>query len=212
LLRVLQEKEVERIGGKATIKVDFRVIAATNRNLNKEVLEGRFRSDLYYRLHIFPIQLPPLRERKEDIPLLATYFAQMFSKKIGKPYVGISQTMLTEMLSYNWPGNIRELESIIEQAIILCDKGMLDWSRPQPLKSYSAVPVVPEVSFQSGISHRTIKSQREQWEEERIMQALAQAEGRIRGLGGAAELLGIKPTTLEAKMKKLGIQKRHMVL
>ncbi len=225
LLRVLQEKEVERIGGKTTVKVDFRVIAATNRDLEKEVLAGRFRSDLYYRLHVFPIQLPALRERREDIPLLATYFAQKFSRKMGKPFLGISPTTLAEMHAYEWPGNIRELENMMEQAVILSENCMVTWNRPVTNRpTHPAFPVVPRTPtppVTSAVSPppapraappaEDIKSQREYWEKERILQALLNSRGRIRGTTGAATLLGIKPTTLEAKMKKLGILKKHVM-
>ena len=121
LLRVLQEKEIERVGGKGSIKTDVRIIAATNRNLEKEVAEGRFRLDLYYRLNVFPIALPALRERTEDIPLLAIFFARKLCKKIGKPFQGISDKAMSELLQYQWPGNIRELENVIEQAVIIND-------------------------------------------------------------------------------------------
>ncbi len=210
LLRVLQEKEIERIGGKTTIPVDFRVIAATNRELEKEVTAGRFRSDLFYRLHIFPVQLPPLRERREDIPLLATYFGQKFSRKMGKPFAGILPATLTEMLSYDWPGNIRQLENAMEQAVILSGNRIIEWNRPVTNPSGNALPlqrtnpVLPPLP-----PDRDIKWQRTQWEKGRIMQALDKSHGRIRGTNGAAALLGIKPTTLEAKMKKLGILKKH---
>jgi transcriptional regulator with GAF, ATPase, and Fis domain len=225
LLRVLQEKEVERIGGKTTVKVDFRVIAATNRDLEKEVLAGRFRSDLYYRLHVFPIGLPALRERREDIPLLATYFAQKFSRKMGKPFLGISPTTLAEMHAYEWPGNIWELENMMEQAVILSENCMVAWNRPVTNRTaHPAFPVVPSTPTllatpavspppapRAAPPAEDIKSQREYWEKERILQALLNSRGRIRGTTGAATLLGIKPTTLEAKMKKLGILKKHVI-
>ncbi|QMU29764.1 sigma 54-interacting transcriptional regulator [Adhaeribacter radiodurans] len=212
LLRVLQEKEIERIGGKSTIPVDFRVIAATNRDLAKAVLEGKFRSDLFYRLHIFPIQLPSLRERNEDIPLLATYFAQRFSKKMGRPFLGITANTLSELLAYDWPGNIRELENVMEQSVILSEQHPLEWSRP-PAKRSSNIQLVTSLPNEQllGQPDNGIKAQRESWEKAQIMQALQLAQGRIRGTEGAAERLGIKATTLEAKMKKLGIYKEHVL-
>ncbi|GAB2563581.1 sigma-54-dependent Fis family transcriptional regulator [Spirosoma areae] len=212
LLRVLQEKEIERIGGKSTIHVDFRVIAATNRDLEKAVLEGTFRSDLFYRLHIFPIHLPSLRERSEDIPLLATYFTQKFSRKMGWPFPGISATTHAELLAYDWPGNIRELENVIEQAVILSEGRPLEWSRPLAKRAAPVLPATPVTEEEAaGRASSGIKSQRESWEKTQIMQALQLANGRIRGTDGAAERLGLKATTLEAKMKKLGIFKEHIM-
>jgi transcriptional regulator with GAF, ATPase, and Fis domain len=213
LLRVLQEKEIERIGGKSTISVDFRVIAATNRDLEKAVEEGKFRADLFYRLHIFPIQLPALRERREDIAILATYFAQKFSQKIGRPFLGISPHTLGELLAYHWPGNIRELENVMEQAVILSGPSPLEWSRPMAKRSVSSTIVpssFPNDEIPDGIE-RGIKSGRDNWEKAQIMQALQLSKGRIRGMQGAAQQLGIKATTLEAKMKKLGISKEHVL-
>ena len=131
LLRVLQEREIERVGGKGPILVDVRVIAATNRSLETEVNEGRFRLDLYYRLSVFPLLLPALHERREDIPLLAHHFAKKFCRKMGKPFRGISEPAMHELMAYSWPGNIRELENVIEQAVILNDgRRLLTWGRP----------------------------------------------------------------------------------
>lgn len=129
LLRALQEKEIERLGGNKVLPVDVRVIVATNRNLAQEVKAGRFRADLYYRLSIFPIHLPPLRERPEDIALLAEHFAQKYSRKLNNPYRGIKQKAMRQLLTYEWPGNIRELENLVEQAVILCAGTLLEWGR-----------------------------------------------------------------------------------
>jgi DNA-binding NtrC family response regulator len=196
LLRVLQEKEIERIGGKAPVKVDVRIIAATNRTLEKEVAEGRFRLDLYYRLNVFPVHLPPLRERREDIVLLAHYFLQHYATKNGKVITGIADRAIRHLLDYSWPGNIRELENLIERSVLLT-KGSLVNEIPLPVSS----------SFVTN-SHqpKTIHEN----EREHILSVLQQCGGRIRGKGGAAEILGVPPTTLASKMIKLGIKRSHI--
>jgi len=213
LLRVLQEKEIERVGGKVTIKVNVRVIAATNCHLENEVAEGRFRLDLYYRLNVFPLRLPGLRERKEDIRQLAAFFAQECCRRINKPFSGISPQMLSELESYDWPGNIRELENIIEQAVILSDgRSELTLKRPlqSPLHPKKGAPERSDQLF----SLRTLddfKEVQQQNERDYICFVLKKVNGRIRGKGGAAELLNEKPTTLETRMAKLGIQKKDIL-
>jgi len=206
LLRVLQEKEIERIGGKAPIKIDVRVIAATNRNLEKEVAERHFRLDLYYRLNVFPILLPALRERKEDIPQLANYFAKRFCSKFNKSFSGIKGQMMSELEAYHWPGNIRELENIIEQSVILNDgKSEISLKRVLPhtlnTESNGVTPVTTVTSLGD------IKNNMQRSEKEYICSILKKTNGRIRGKGGAAELLNQKPTTLESRIAKLGIKK-----
>ncbi|WP_052732744.1 sigma-54-dependent Fis family transcriptional regulator [Hymenobacter terrenus] len=201
LLRVLQEKEVERVGGKGPIACDVRIIAATNRDLEQEVRAGRFRQDLYFRLLVFPLLLPPLRERKEDIPALATHFLFQFTKKMGKPHKGISAAALREMMTYDWPGNIRELQHVLEQAVIVSTKPLLELARPlRPAASASVehCPAFRRLSLN-------------ELERQHIVATLRHTNGRIRGAGGTAELLNIKATTLEARMKKLGISKRYAV-
>ncbi|OQP44187.1 hypothetical protein A4H97_33520 [Niastella yeongjuensis] len=199
LLRALQEKEVERIGGKDSIKVDVRIIAATNRDLDKETAEGRFRSDLYYRLNIFPINLPPLRLRTEDIPLLAAHFIQRFSKKLGRHIDKISNSELQELRHYNWPGNIRELEHLIERSIILTTG---DTITNIPLPS----PKPKELNQpQQYSSLKTIDEN----ERDHILTMLKYCKGKVTGDGGAAQLLGVPNSTLSSKMKRLGIKKEH---
>ncbi|WP_207420188.1 sigma 54-interacting transcriptional regulator [Desertivirga brevis] len=208
LLRVLQEKEIERVGGKGPIKTDVRIIAATNRNLEKEVAEGRFRLDLYYRLNVFPIVLPALKERSEDIPLLANFFGQKLCKKIGRPFQGISDKVITELLNYQWPGNIRELQNIIEQAVIVNDgQSPLDLGRPlvNKITSNSSIGGLP--SFEHPKTLSEVKQLQQETEREYILSILKKANGRIRGKNGAAELLNLKPTTLESRMEKLGISR-----
>ncbi|MBT1707612.1 sigma 54-interacting transcriptional regulator [Fulvivirgaceae bacterium PWU5] len=196
-LRVLQEKEIERIGGSAPIKVDVRVIAATNRDLEKEVAEGRFRLDLYYRLNVFPIQLPPLRERKEDIPTLANHFVSYFSRKTGKKITGISAKVLQELQAYRWPGNVRELEHLMERSVLLAKGDTIrDIVLPDQKETNHATDA-PRV--------KTILEN----ERDHILEVLKKCEGKIWGAGGAAELLNVPPTTLQSKMKKLGIKKEH---
>lgn len=202
LLRVLQEKEVERIGGKAPVKVDVRVIAATNRSLEKEVAEGRFRLDLYYRLNIFPIQLPPLRERKEDIPVLVDHFVKQFSKKAGKAVNGVSASVLKELNAYHWPGNIRELENLVERNVLLTK---------EPVISKIVMPVSQtlEQTVIAAPADSRIKTIDEN-ERDHILSVLKKCNGKISGTGGAAELLGIPSSTLNSKIRKLGITKEHI--
>ncbi|GAB3800041.1 hypothetical protein GCM10028819_24560 [Spirosoma humi] len=216
LLRVLQEKEIERIGGKSPIKTDVRVVAATNRYLEKEVAEGRFRMDLYFRLATFPITLPSLRERPGDIPLLAQFFAQRSARKLGKPFRGISELALNELINYSWPGNIRELENVIEQAVIINDgQSPLTLGRPLINSLFSLTMSEPvtqsEASLKQGNSTpkdlQDVKQIQQETERDYILAILKQTNGRIRGSGGAAELLNLKPTTLEYRMEKLGIRK-----
>jgi transcriptional regulator with GAF, ATPase, and Fis domain len=205
LLRVLQEKEIERIGGRQTIPIDVRVIAATNRDLESEVAKGNFRLDLYYRLNVFPITLPALRDRREDIPLLASHFAHKFSKKTGRPFLGIKPAALEELTGYNWPGNIRELENVIEQAFVLNDgKSQLQWGRPLNNPTGTSIPATP-VSQATSLEH--IKEMQHVNERTYILSVLQKTNGRIRGAGGAAEILKLKPTTLESRIEKLGIRK-----
>jgi DNA-binding NtrC family response regulator len=212
LLRVLQEKEIERIGGKAPFRVNVRIVAATNRNLEKEVAEGRFRLDLYYRLNIFPVVLPPLRERKEDIRLLAHHFAVACSRRNNRPFHGIAPKMMAELEAWHWPGNIRELENVIEQSVILCDNtSPLELKRPLSSGSLTntTTGTIPQHHTEAK-SLTDIRKIQDDTEREYIMAILRKANGRIRGEGGAAQLLNLKPTTLESKMHKLGIKKEDL--
>jgi len=205
LLRVLQEKEIEYVGGGAVKKVDVRIVAATNRNLEKEVAAGNFRLDLYYRLNVFPITLPPLRERKSDINELAMYFADRFCKEFNKTFKGVAPAMLKEMHAYNWPGNIRELENVLEQSVILSDgKSALELMR-------SLTGAAPRITSSPNIETlQDVKFIQQETEKEYIISILKKSDGRIRGKNGAAELLNLKPTTLESKMTKLGIKKEDL--
>ncbi len=199
LLRVLQEKEIERIGGRVTIKTDVRVIAATNRNLEKEVAEGRFRLDLYYRLNVILITMPPLRERKEDILALAAHFLGIYNRKAGKAIKGISDLVMEKMKSYHWPGNIRELENLIEREVLL--------TRDDTINTM-ALPTMPVQTVFHVAENGVIQTMSEN-ERAHILSALKKCKGKIWGEGGAADLLNLPPTTLNSKMKKLGIRKDY---
>lgn len=192
LLRVLQEREIERVGSATTVHIDVRIIAATNRNLEKEVAEGRFRLDLYYRLNVFPVELPPLRERKEDIESLANHFLQKFAKDMQRPAPGISAAALLSLQQYEWPGNIRQLEHVIERQLILTTGNEIThFDIPDNLKT-TATPVDSFTSL-------------EEMERAHILKALQISGGKVSGSGGAADLLSIPAQTLYSKMKKLRI-------
>ncbi|MFT3794848.1 sigma 54-interacting transcriptional regulator [Flavobacterium sp.] len=201
LLRALQEKEIERVGGQNTIPVDVRIIAATNRDLQKEVLDGKFRSDLFYRLNVFPIALPPLRERKEDIPSLVTFFIKRFSRNGKHPVTGVTQSVLNLMTNYSWPGNVRELEHLIERSVLLADTNLIK-SVILPGKRINGDMLLP------GNEHFVMKTM-QQMERDYLLQVLQYCKGKIQGPGGAAELLDMPGTTLHSRLKKLGIQKKH---
>ena len=200
LLRALQEKEIERVGGKITIKVDVRIIAATNRDLEKMMGEGKFRNDLYYRLNIFPINLPPLRNRREDIPSLALHFVRRFSKKAGKQINSFNNRALMELVQYNWPGNIRELEHLIERSVLLANSGTIKEIHIPSQKNNLVIT--------AGSQEFIIKTIDEN-ERDYILKILKYVKGRIAGEGGAAALLGLPPSTLNSRMKRLGIRKEH---
>ncbi len=200
LLRAIQEKEIERLGGNETIKVDVRIIAATNRNLENEIAAGRFREDLYYRLFVFPIKLPPLRERLDDIPLLLQHFAGNAARRYERHIKGIDPACIPALLAYRWPGNIRELENLVERAVIAATDPYIMIVPPQSRRVASSSDTSPPPTTSLADAERTT-----------IIQALRQCNGKIRGPQGAAAMLDIKPTTLEARMKKLGIVKEHVL-
>lgn len=222
LLRVLQEKEIERLGGQTPIRVDVRIVAATNRDLEKEVAQGRFRMDLYFRLATFPLALPALRERPDDVPLLTRYFVRRIAQKLGRPMPDLSEALLGELSRYAWPGNIRELENVLEQALIVHNgSSPLALARPlgsSLLVSSSPLPIFSASGGESPIlsalenSPQDMRQRQQQAEREQIVTTLQLTNGRIRGQGGAAELLGLKPTTLEYRMEKLGIRKAISVV
>jgi formate hydrogenlyase transcriptional activator len=197
LLRAIQEKEIERVGGKKTIKVNVRIVAATNRDLQKEVDGGRFRGDLYYRLNVFPIFVPPLRDRLEDIPLLVTHFIQKLAKKTGRQAMTVSAKALDDLMRYNWPGNIRELENWIERSLLL-----------------SAGPVIQQVAVPGSgdllsriIDQDKIFKTLDENERGYIIEILRKCNWRVGGNGGAADILDVNTSTLHSRMRKLGIKK-----
>jgi len=194
LLRVLQEGEFERLGNPKTIKVNARIIAATNRDLELAIEKGDFREDLFYRLNVFPIYAPPLRDKKDDIPLLVAYFCDKLGAKIGKNIESVSQKAMDSLIEYNWPGNVRELENIIERAVIISETNILqpgDW-----------IPV-----NKTGLIESKEISTLEESERAHIIKSLELTGGRISGEKGAAKILGMNPSTLESKIRKLGIRK-----
>jgi len=200
LLRVLQEREIERIGSKTTMRVDVRIIAATNRDLEQEVEEGRFRADLFYRLNIFPIGLPPLRNRREDIPLLVTHFVQKLAKKTGVRIINVSKNALQQLMNYSWPGNIRELEHVIERSMLLADDGVIR-------EIY--LPAKKENGPRKNAVMEFIAKTIEENERDHILNTLKYCKGKISGNYGAAEFLGVPPSTLSSKLKRLGIGRGH---
>lgn len=197
LLRVLQEREYQRVGGNESLKTDVRVVAATNRDLQAAIAEGRFREDLFYRLNVFPIEVPALRERKEDIPLLVEYFVDRYASKAGKKITSINKKSMEMLQSYSWPGNIRELQNVIERSVIICDSENLSvdesWlGRSAPAADSGTQPLSEKLVAQ---------------EKEMIEAALAESKGRVSGPLGAAAKLGIPQSTLDSKIKALKIDK-----
>ena len=190
LLRVIQHNEFQRLGSSHTIKVDVRIVATTNRNLEEEVRNGRFRQDLYYRLNVFPITVPPLRQRKEDIPLMVQAFVERYARKLGRQITSIQKEAMKALQDYSWPGNVRELESIIERAVILC---------PGPI-----LQLVDKLEISSPQLSSTVRTL-EETERNQILKILSETQWRIEGKDGAAAILGLHPSTLRARMHKLGI-------
>ncbi len=215
LLRVLQEHEFERLGGRHSIKADVRVIAATNRDLTTAVAAGTFRQDLYYRLNVFPIPLPPLRARREDVPLLVHYFASRFAAKIGRKITHVPPETMQRLLAYSWPGNVRELENVIERAVILSPGPDLQVAPEMLMEATPAVSIVPAVPAppSGGISEPVdagppaVPVSLAEVERSHIVSVLKQTRWRIEGPRGAARVLNMQPSTLRSRLKKLGIQR-----
>ena len=205
LLRVLQEGEFEPVGSSRTQKVDVRVIAATNRDLKQATKEGKFREDLYYRLNVFPIELPPLREREDDISLLASTFTNKFAQRMGRLIEPLSEACIGRLKAYGWPGNVRELQNVIERAVITARDGRLNLDRalPESAKEMFAEEVL---SAETPKRVRTAK-ELEELERANLMAALEATGWRVAGETGAAQLLGMKPTTLSSRIKALGIER-----
>jgi formate hydrogenlyase transcriptional activator len=223
LLRALQEREFERLGGTHTRKVNVRLVAATNRDLEKMIAAREFRSDLYYRLHVFPIRIPPLRERREDIPLLVSYFVQKFAKQMQKKIEGVPAAAMKRLVAWEWPGNIRELENLMERAVILTRGKSLEAPlselrklntdepahAPAPQAQEDIARIVKETisaldNKKTGVADHYAKQQSEE-----IVRALTECKGRVGGADGAAARMGVNRTTLLARMKKFGIDPRQ---
>ncbi|MEZ4546956.1 MAG: sigma 54-interacting transcriptional regulator [Thermodesulfobacteriota bacterium] len=193
---MLQEGEFERVGSNETIKVDVRVIAATNRDLAESVRDKSFRADLYYRLNIFPIHVPALRDRKEDIPLLANFFLTRFSRKLGKNLSGFTDSAMTSLMEYQWPGNIRELQNVIERAVVV--SAHEDAVITGPITGEVTQSISTDGQHDKGL---------ENVERSHIIKVLEETRWVINGKGGAAEILNINPNTLRSRMKKLHIKR-----
>lgn len=207
LLRVLQEKLYERVGEDRTRRANVRIIGATNRDLKKEVVAGRFREDLYYRLNVFPIQVAPLRERREDIPLLAQHFIQLTARDLATAKPRLTKAGLVQLQAYDWPGNIRELRNVVERAVILARGGLLQFDLPAadaklPPPSAASVPAVPTEDPECLTDHEI-----RQREHDNLLAVLNKAGWRLKGPGGAAELLGLKPSTLRSRLKALHLRR-----
>ena len=197
LLRVLQEREFQRVGSNQSLQVDVRVVAATNRNLEAAIAAGGFREDLFYRLNVFPIEVPPLRQRREDIPLLVEYFVDRYASKAGKRITGIDKRSLDLLQSYSWPGNIRELQNVIERSVIVCDTENLSVD-----DSWFGRGARSGATLAQPLTERLIAQ-----EKELIEAALTESNGRVSGPSGAAARLGIPQSTLDSKIKSLKINK-----
>jgi PAS domain S-box-containing protein len=193
LLRVLQDQEFERLGGTQTLKVNFRLIAATNRNLSESMKQQQFRSDLYYRLNVFPIRVPPLRERREDIPLLVEHFVRRFSSRMNRSIASIPKKTMEAMVQWDWPGNVRELENFIEHSVILTQGSVL-------VAPIQELKIIPEAGVPDTLKAR---------EREHILRVLRESHGHLSGPKGAAARLGLPRSTLQSKLKQLGIEPQH---
>jgi transcriptional regulator with GAF, ATPase, and Fis domain len=210
LLRVLQEKRYERVGDDRTRRANVRVVTATNRDLKKEAAAGKFREDLYYRLNVFPIQVPPLRERMDDIPLLAKHFVELSAKDLKCAKPRLTRAAIAKLQNYDWPGNVRELRNVIERAIILARGGGLDFDLP--VTGPSAPVARPSAQSDSSTSSPAqpkflTEAELQRRERDNLVQVLEAANWKISGPDGAAELLGVKPTTLLSRMDKWGVKK-----
>ncbi|MGA8311941.1 MAG: sigma 54-interacting transcriptional regulator [Terriglobales bacterium] len=210
LLRVLQEQEFEPLGSSKTIRVNVRIIAASNRNLDKAIHEGRFRADLYYRLNVLPIVLPPLRQRRSDIPLLTAFFVERYCRQLGKQVMGVAQDTMEALSRYDWPGNIRELQNVIERAVVLSRGSILKLGRDLLPLSAEAVTDGETVVASGGQSSDGETHSLEQVEKRHILEVLTQTKWVIEGANGAAKILDLHPNTLRSRMKKLGLNRSLM--
>src|ERR1051325_1208079 len=210
LLRVLQEKRYERVGDDRTRRANVRVVAATNRDLKKEVVGGRFREDLFYRLNVFPIQVAPLRERMDDIPLLAKHFVELSARDLKCAKPRLTRAAVEKLQNYDWPGNIRELRNVIERSVILARGGALDFDLPtttQPTPSSRSAPTMQATPGAPNQPRFLTEAELQRRERDNLLQVLEASSWKIKGPDGAAELLGVKPTTLLSRMEKWGLKK-----
>jgi transcriptional regulator with GAF, ATPase, and Fis domain len=199
LLRVLQEREFQRVGSNESLQIDVRIVAATNRDLDAAIAAGGFREDLFYRLNVFPIEVPPLRQRRDDIPLLVEYFVDRYASKAGKRITGIDKRSMDLLQSYSWPGNIRELQNVIERSVIVCDTENLSVDG-----SWLGRGTLPVATKSQALSEKLAAQ-----EKELIEAALAESHGRVSGPSGAAAKLGIPQSTLDSKIRSLKINKHR---
>ena len=202
LLRVLQEQEIERVGDTRTRKINVRIVAATNRDLKKEVAAGRFRQDLFYRVVVFPVDIPPLRERREDIAQLAAHFVRVTARKMNRPPPRFTKAHAEQLTAHDWPGNIRELQNAVERAVILAQNGPLRFELPPRDAPPSNQTKLPPGETASVLTREDWKRQ----ERESITSALRKSGGKVFGPGGAAELLDMRPTTLASRIKALRLR------
>jgi transcriptional regulator with GAF, ATPase, and Fis domain len=208
LLRVLQEKRYERVGDDRTRRANVRIVAATNRDLKKAAAAGKFREDLYYRLNVFPIQVPPLRERLDDIPALAQHFVELSARELKCAKPRLTRAAVTRLQSYDWPGNVRELRNVVERAVILARGGVLDFDLP--ISGQAATPPTPRTDVPAGAAVQPkflTEAELERFERDNLLHALEAANWKISGPDSAAELLGLKPTTLLSRMTKWGLKR-----
>jgi transcriptional regulator with GAF, ATPase, and Fis domain len=206
LLRILQEKRYERVGDDRTRRADVRVMAATNRDLKKEAAAGRFREDLYYRLNVFPIQVPPLRERMDDIPSLAKHFVDLSTRELKCAKPRLTHAAVTKLQSYDWPGNVRELRNVIERAVILARGGVFEFDLPITAQAAPGDQPTPPAGSATATGFLT-ETEIQRFERDNLLRALEAANWKIGGPDGAAELLGLKPTTLLSRMDKWGLKR-----
>jgi transcriptional regulator with GAF, ATPase, and Fis domain len=207
LLRILQEKRYERVGDDRTRRANVRIVAATNRDLKKATAAGRFREDLFYRLNVFPIQVPPLRDRLDDIPLLAKHFVELSTKELKCAKPRLTRAAVTQLQSYDWPGNVRELRNVVERAVILARGGALEFDLAASNQRVPQTLPLPKAAGNPGQPSFLTEVEVQRFERNNVVQALEAANWKISGRDSAAELLGLKPTTLLSRMTKWGLKK-----
>jgi transcriptional regulator with GAF, ATPase, and Fis domain len=207
LLRILQEKRYERVGDDRTRRANVRIVAATNRDLKKATAAGRFREDLFYRLNVFPIQVPPLRDRLDDIPLLAKHFVELSTKELKCAKPRLTRAAVTQLQSYDWPGNVRELRNVVERAVILARGGALEFDLAASNQRVPQTLPLPKAAGNPGQPSFLTEVEVQRFERDNVVQALEAANWKISGRDSAAELLGLKPTTLLSRMTKWGLKK-----